>query len=73
MEQCEWEQYIINYMLNGGWINDRNDEKTLGFSFKDTNGDTWIRDYDKKNHRFVHYNGDQKVNIRFRAQSDGEF
>ncbi len=63
MDQAEWEKNITEYMTKGGWTKDRDNEKTLGFSFKE--GDKhWMRDYDKKNRSFVSYNGNQTVNIR---------
>ena len=62
MDQAEWESTITQYMTNGGWTCDRNDEKTLGFSFIE--GDHhWIRDYDKKERRFVQFDGNQRVNL----------
>ena len=58
-----WEKTITEYMQNGGWTKDRDDETTLGFSYFE--GDAhWIRDYDKKRKRFVQYDGNQKVIVR---------
>lgn len=62
MTDEEWEKEIILWMTNGGWVNDRNDEKTLGFSFMEP-PHHWIRDYDKKERRFVQYDGNLRVNI----------
>ncbi len=62
MDQAEWEKSIKEYMVNGGWTCDRDDEKTLGFKF--TQGESeWIRDYDKKERRFVQFDGNQRVNL----------
>jgi hypothetical protein len=63
MNQDEWEKIIVSYMTNGGWVNDRNDDDTLGFTFKE-DGMTYIRDYNKKSRHFVHYNADQIVNLK---------
>ena len=70
MEQGLWEASIKRLMLEGGWTMDRDNETTLGFTFREDNGDEWIRDYDKKSRTFVHFNGSQKINL---VQSkDGE-
>jgi signal-transduction protein with cAMP-binding, CBS, and nucleotidyltransferase domain len=62
MNQDEWEKCIKEWMHNGGWECDRDDEKTLGFSFIE--GDHhWIRDYCKKERRFVQFDGNQRVNL----------
>ncbi len=63
MNQEEWEESITNYMTNEGWTKDRDDETTLGFSLEQ-GPSHWIRDYDKKSHRFVHYDGNVRVNIK---------
>ncbi len=63
MTQEEWENSIIDWMTNGGWINDRDDETTLGFSFMEGEHH-WIRDYDKKSKSFVHYDRNQTIELR---------
>ncbi len=63
MNQEEWEKSIIEYMTKGGWIKDRDDEKTLGFYFIESEK-RWIRDYDKKERRFVQFDGNQRINLR---------
>lgn len=63
MEQSLWEDSIKRMMLEGGWTMDRDNENTLGFVFREDNGDEWIRDYDKKSRTFVHFNGSQKINL----------
>jgi len=62
MTDEEWQKAMIEYMTNGGWTCDRNDEKTLGFSFIEGESH-WIRDYDKKERRFVQYDGNRRVNL----------
>ncbi len=69
MTQDEWESFITEWMTRGGWVCDRNDETTLGFSYKQ--GDShWIRDYDKKNRSFVHYDGNVRVNLVTKKVAD---
>ena len=64
MNDKDWEEAIISMMVKAGWTKDIDDEITLGFYFIDSNDQRWIRDYNKKNRRFVHFNGSLKVNIR---------
>jgi len=52
------EAKLIKHHTDLGWICDKNDEKTLGFS-----KDGWIRDYDKKDGSFIHFDGNQEINI----------
>jgi hypothetical protein len=59
----EWEARIIKNMTDNGWVNDHNDEERLGFTFKDQNGKNWVRDYYKKTRSFVHFCGDDVVNL----------
>lgn len=62
MNQEDWETDIKEYMKNGGWTCDRDDDETIGFSF--IQGENhWMRDYDKKERRFVQFDGNQRVNI----------
>lgn len=61
-EQGEWESLTKHWMAKGGWDCDRDDEKTLGFSFIE-GGHRWIRDYCKKERRFVQYDGNRRVNL----------
>jgi hypothetical protein len=71
MNQKEWEEAITKYMENGGWTKDRDDYKTLGFSF--IQGDhRWIRDYDKKERRYVHFDGNQRVNLKVTKEEDAQ-
>ena len=61
-DQNKWENLILTNMISSGWICDRNDESTLGFSLPE--GDKlWIKDYNKDTRRFVQYNGNQIVNL----------
>lgn len=61
--QDVWEQGIKDLNCSLGWICDRDDETTLGFS--DIQGEChWIKDYNKKTRSFVQFNGNQKVNLR---------
>jgi hypothetical protein len=60
----EWEEAMIAWMKSRGWENDINDETTLGFSFTESNGDKWIRDYNKKSRSFIHYNGSRKITLK---------
>lgn len=60
--QEEWEKTMIAWMTSRGWVNDRNDETTLGFSLRNKD-EWWIRDYDKRSRTFIHYNGNQKINL----------
>ncbi len=61
--QDVWEQGIKDLNFSLGWICDRDDETTLGFS--DIQGEChWIKDYNKKTRSFVQYNGNQKVNLK---------
>lgn len=69
MNQEEWEQKLIKYMTESGWINDKNDEQTLGFS-RHQGEHHWIRDYDKRNHRFVQFDGNRRVNIRVSNETE---
>ena len=62
MKQFEWEDKIIKYMTESGWQLSRNDDKAIGFSFVEGEKH-WIRDYDKKSHRFVHYDGNHTINL----------
>lgn len=65
----DWEKAVSEHMTKGGWIKDRDDVKTLGFSFIE--GDKhWMRDYDKKTRRFVQFNGNQKVNLICKKQEE---
>jgi hypothetical protein len=67
MHQGEWENRVKEHMSNAGWTCDRDDEKTLGFFFIE--GDHhWIRDYDKKERRFVQFDGNQRVNLIMRKE-----
>jgi hypothetical protein len=63
MTQEEWEESITTYMTNGGWTKDRDDETTLGFSFIEGQSH-WMRDYDKKERRFVQFDGNVRVNLK---------
>ncbi len=62
MNQDEWEEKIIKHMVESGWVNDRNDETIIGFSQVEAEHH-WIRDYDKKTHRFVQFDGNRKVDL----------
>ena len=57
-EQIVWEEEITEFMITSGWTKDRDNKTTIGFK----NGD-WIRDYNKKTRRFIHFNGEQKMNL----------
>lgn len=60
--QDVWEQGIKDLNTSLGWICDRDDETTLGFS--DHQGEChWIKDYNKKTRTFVQYNGNQVVHL----------
>lgn len=63
----EWEKSVKDHMSKGGWVNDRNDETTLGFSIEE-GPHKWIRDYNKKSRTFVHYDGNMKINLRVRNE-----
>lgn len=69
MTDEEWENIIISWMVQGGWVNDRNDETTLGFSFLE-HPHHWIRDYDKKERRFIQYDGNVRVNLVTKKSKD---
>jgi hypothetical protein len=62
MDQVEWEKSIKEYMINRGWTCDCDNEKTLGFKFIEGNHE-WIRDYNKRDRRFVQFDGNQRVNL----------
>ncbi len=63
MNQEEWEKEVMEFMIDGGWTCDRNDETTLGFSFVEEEH-RWIRDFDKKKRRFVQFDGNRKLNLK---------
>lgn len=65
MTEEEWRETMIVHMNKYGWALDRDDETTLGFTL-----DGWIRDYDKKTRRFVHFNGNQIVNLKITKVND---
>lgn len=67
MDELEWQESCKRYMLEGGWTLDKDDEKTLGFYFDEPPA-KWIRDYNKKTHRFVQFNANQKVNIKVSSE-----
>jgi len=54
--QEDWEKSVINYMTEEGWIIDKNDETTIGFSRQD-GIHKYIKDFNKKTRRFVCYDG----------------
>lgn len=61
----DWEKALIEHMTSHGWLNDRNDENYVGFTWPEvTETEQWMRDYNKKTRSFVNYNGKQKVNIK---------
>ncbi len=60
----EEESYLIKSLVERGWICDVNTENKLGFIFPVDENEEWIRDYDKKTKRYVHYNGKTKINLR---------
>ena len=62
MDQTKWESSIKKRMENKGWTFDHDTESTLGFSFVEGEFH-WMRDYNKKNRRFVQFNGNQIVNL----------
>jgi hypothetical protein len=62
-EQDDWERRIKDWMYDAGWECDRDTEDTLGFCYKEGE-EKWYRDYDKKKHMFIHYNGNTLVNVR---------
>lgn len=66
-----WTKYMIEYMESGGWKNDRNDDKTLGFSSIE-GAHHWIRDYDKKDRRFVQYDGNLRLNLKVTKESNDD-
>lgn len=61
--QEAWELQTKSLMIYAGWVCDRDDETTLGFS-NHQGEHQWIKDYDKKSRTFVQYDGNQKVNLR---------
>jgi len=61
-DQIAWEESVKKFMSEEGWICDQDDEKTLGFYRLDPPA-KWIRDYNKKTHRFAQFNGNQVVNL----------
>ncbi len=63
MEYEDWKKYIIEYMTNKGWTNDRDDDSTLGFSFPEGEK-LWIRDYDKTTRRFIQFDGNLRIKIK---------
>ena len=63
MDPDIWEDSVKHMMIEGGWTMDRDDDTTLGFVFREDNGDEWIRDYNKKSRTFVQFNGSQKINL----------
>ncbi len=67
MDQDQWEKEIKEYMTREGWTCDRDDQKTLGFSFVEGNSH-WIRDYDKIERRFVQFDGNQRVNLKITGE-----
>ncbi len=62
MNQEEWENKIKKYMIDSGWNFEKDTETNLCFGFKE-NENHWMRDYDKKTHRFIQFNGNQIVNL----------
>lgn len=62
IDERAWQDSIKKYMLSKDWILDRDDESTLGFYFDEPPA-KWIRDYDKKTHRFVQFNANKKLNL----------
>lgn len=63
MTQEDWEKQVTQHMVSSGWELDRDDETTLGFSFKTRDGGHWVRDYDKKTRAFVHFDAKQRVSL----------
>lgn len=64
MEQKEWEEKIIEMMVEKGkWVLDENSETHLRFSFKE-GIHHWMKDYNKKDRSFVQFDGNIKINIR---------
>ncbi len=61
--QDEWMKAVTESMILSGWLLDRDDETTLGFSFKTRDGGHWVRDYDKKTRVFVHFDATQRVSL----------
>jgi len=59
MEQKEWEKTVIENQTKLGWTMDRNDKTHLGFK-----KGTLIKDFNKKDRRFVCFDGAQTVNLR---------
>jgi hypothetical protein len=72
MTEQQWEKSVIENMTEDGWINDRNDEETLGFSFKQEDGACWIRDYNKKTRTFVQFMGNQLINLKTSNKNQDE-
>lgn len=54
LDQIKWEEAITRWMIQGGWIKDKDDDTTLGFIIIDNNGKKFCRDYNKKTRRCQH-------------------
>ncbi len=62
MNQDEWEEKIIKYMTESGWVLQEDKQDSLNFGFVEGEKH-WMRDYDKKTHRFIQFDGNQKINL----------
>lgn len=61
--QDEWMKAVTESMILSGWLLDRDDETTLGFSYKTRDGGHWVRDYDKKTRSFVQFDANHRVSL----------
>jgi hypothetical protein len=62
-DEAKWVDALRTTLQSSGWKQTFESDTNIGFSYEDSDGEIWNRDYDKNLRRFVQYNASMRVKL----------